>query len=275
VVHVSRTLSQLDTMGLVTCVNPEMRRRGRIYATTELGNRVVKELQNWRAATPPSGFPVGGPRSFQKGGRFHQRRVHGAVLERYLAFVRHKLGPGALGEILQEVGLGNTRVLDERWYPMEVFEGILKAIEKRWEGPPGKGCEEAAKYVARLLGSIRQQVVRAMSIEDLAERAPIVWNKEFNFGRLEVLVGKGWAVFSHHDWSPCPESCSVQLGAYSGILESISVPGSVVKTKCLRRGDDRCEYYVRWDQPVGAMKAEEGPLALPSASEGISPAPPA
>lgn len=41
--HVSRTLSQLNSKGLVRCINPE-ERKGRVYILTELGRKVLNRL---------------------------------------------------------------------------------------------------------------------------------------------------------------------------------------------------------------------------------------
>lgn len=41
--HVSRALSQLNSKGLVQCINPE-ERKGRVYILTELGRKVLNRL---------------------------------------------------------------------------------------------------------------------------------------------------------------------------------------------------------------------------------------
>lgn len=41
--HVSRALSQLNSKGLVRCINPE-ERKGRVYILTELGRKVLNRL---------------------------------------------------------------------------------------------------------------------------------------------------------------------------------------------------------------------------------------
>ncbi len=251
IVHVSRALSELEAEGLVECVNPEVRRRGRVYAITRGGEGVVKLLQSKRAGPTREGDaegPVG-----------HSRRIRGATLKRALDFIHLRLGNGAREEVLAEAGLREDQVVDDAWYPVDVYEAFLRGLDRRWPGKPGEGVVEAGKYTSQILASIRQQVFRAATLEELAERAPIVWNKELNFGRVEVLVGDGWAVFSHYDWYPFPELCRIFEGSYIGILEMNGVKGRVEETKCMRLGDDRCEYQVRWEAPNGSPSAGQLP----------------
>jgi len=44
--HVSRALSELEDHGLVVCLTPQ-RRRGRIYALTEKGQRLAEKLSRF------------------------------------------------------------------------------------------------------------------------------------------------------------------------------------------------------------------------------------
>lgn len=242
IVHVSRALGELEGEGLVECVNPEVRRRGRMYAITPGGEGIVQVLRSH--STPQEERDPG--RGGESGD--HGRRIRGATLKRYLDFARIKLGSEALAGILVDTGIDLSVLTDDGWYPVEMYQGVLAGLERRWNGMPGEGAMiEAGRYASKLLGTVRQQIVRAASLEELAERAPIVWNKEFNYGRLEVLVGRGWAVFSHYDWHPFPQLCRIFQGTYMGILELNGVPGKVEKTKCMSLGHDRCEYQVRWD----------------------------
>ncbi len=245
IVHVSRALSELEAEGLVECVNPEVRRRGRVYAITRGGEGVVKLLETKQGGPHKEGGP--------EGSVGHSRRIRGATLKRALDFIRLRLGNAAREEVLAEAGLREDQVVDDAWYPVDVYEAFLKGLDRRWPGKPGEGVVEAGKYTSQILGTIRQQVFRAATLEELAERAPIVWNKELNFGRVEVLVGDGWAVFSHYDWYPFPELCRIFEGSYSGILEMNGVKGRVEETKCMRLGHDRCEFQVRWEVPNGSL----------------------
>ncbi len=211
-----------------------------MYAITSGGQGIVRVLKTKMGGE-------GGQKGGGQDGSEHPRRIRGATLRRYLEFARLRMGSKALEGILADAGIEMAELNDDGWYPVGLYELVLRGLDRRWSGSPGEGLFEAGRYASKLLGTVRQQVVRAASLEELAERAPIVWNKEFNFGRLEVLVGRGWAVFTHYDWYPFPELCKILKGTYTGILELNGVPGRVEETKCMRLGNDRCEYQVSWD----------------------------
>jgi hypothetical protein len=85
-----------------------------------------------------------------------------------------------------------------------------------------------------------------MSLRALSERAPVVYAKEWNFGRLEVETTPRSADLRHFDWMPTPAMCAMFHGIYEGILHWRGIDGQVRKVRCVRAGDPCCEYHVTW-----------------------------
>ena len=94
--------------------------------------------------------------------------------------------------------------------------------------------------------TVREQLTKAIPLTALAERAPIVYAKEWNYGRLEVTTERRKIVFRHYDWMPTPAMCAMFHGIYEGGLIYRGVKGKVTKTQCVRTGSDHCEYRVEW-----------------------------
>src|SRR5437867_11222881 len=94
---------------------------------------------------------------------------------------------------------------------------------------------------------VREQLSRAIPLTALAERAPIVYAKEWNYGRLEVTAERRKIVFRHYDWMRTPAMCAMLHGIYEGGLLYRGVRGKVAKTRCVRTGCDHRAYReARW-----------------------------
>ncbi|MGI0148763.1 MAG: hypothetical protein ACREDF_04440, partial [Thermoplasmata archaeon] len=65
-------------------------------------------------------------------------------------------------------------------------------------------------------------------------------------GRLVVKTERRQATFCHFDWMPTASFCAMFHGTYEGVLRARGVSGTVAKTRCIRSGDDHCEYVARW-----------------------------
>jgi len=94
--------------------------------------------------------------------------------------------------------------------------------------------------------TVLEQLSKAIPLTALAERAPIVYAKEWNYGRLEVTTERRKIVFRHYDWMPTPAMCAMFHGIYEGGLTYRGAKGKVTKTRCVRNKDDHCEYLVEW-----------------------------
>ncbi len=237
--HVSRALKELRLRGLAECLTPEARARGRLYALTESGFSLVAYLEDSGARyRPTTGAPTA---TF---GFVTKFRASAIVLG--IAYLRTVHWAEAVRAALRRWTVNPDQLTERDWISITALDEFYEHVEAAFgDGTYGSIRDMFAHAVPRMPTVIRQIVVR-IPLRALAERAPIVYSQEFNYGRLEVHAERRQARFRHYDWSPSPAMCAMMQGTYEGILVGRRVQGTVTKVACVRAGDEYCEYLVEW-----------------------------
>lgn len=240
IAHVSRALRELRDRALVRCLNPETRGRGRLYVLTDGGVELLESLVESQRRFVP--LASKGPYA-----SWFVPKVRASTLVRFTASLRAERGEAPVREALQNWGLNMDEITEDTWLPVEAYQRFLEVMESQFgDGSYAFIRAQFAESVATF-PTVKEQILKAIPLEALAERATIVWQNEWNCGRLIVRVGRREAFFMHIDWMPTPALCAVFHGVYEGILRARGFPdGKVTKTRCVRNGDDRCEYHVTW-----------------------------
>ncbi|MBI4415681.1 MAG: winged helix-turn-helix transcriptional regulator [Euryarchaeota archaeon] len=236
--HVSRSLRQLSDRGLVECLTPDSKAKGRLYAITPSGASLIVFSRNSSARfAAPSRGPV--TLGFVP-------KLRGAFATRCIAWLRRTKGEPEVKKALSRWSVDPDQITEDTWLSMDAYDEFLELLENAFGDGSYDFVRELSSYAAPAISTIKEQILRVVSLERLADKAPEVWHKEWNYGRLEVKTGKRWALFFHYDWSPTPTMCALVQGTYEGILRVRGVKGTVTKTHCVRAGDGHCEWFVKW-----------------------------
>lgn len=235
--HVSRSLKELSTRDLAECLTPEAKSRGRVYGLTEKGLQLVAYFRTSRNRYIPL------PRSPALG---FVPKIRAALAMRMVDHVGSEKGPSALGRALRGWSISPADLREGDWLPVDAYDELLELLEAAFGDGTYEYVRNLSFHTVPKLGPVREQIMRAIPLETLAEAAPIVYSKEWNYGRLVVKTGRRWARFQHFDWSPTPAMCAMMQGTYEGVLHGRRVRGTVEKVKCVRAGDEGCEYLVKW-----------------------------
>lgn len=238
-VHVSRALREMRKRGLVECLNPEVKARGRLYALTSDGATVLGYMGHSKERfVPASGTGKAYPGFVPK--------IRGSSVRRFIAVLREMQGEASVIEALRTWSLDPAKIEEDTWLPVDAAAELLDLVERRF----GDGTYDFIRSVFResvaSFPTVKEQLARALPLEKLAEHAPAVYSKEWNFGRMEVEAHPRRTIMRHYDWLPTPAMCSMFLGIYEGILKSRGFPGRVANPRCVRRGDPCCEYVAEW-----------------------------
>jgi len=239
ITHVSRALREMGERGLVECLNPEAKARGRLYAVTEAGASLLAYFDSSsRRFVPASarGTPYLG----------FVPKIRGSSVLRFLEALREANGAAAVHDAIRNWTIDPRDIAEDAWLSVDACAELLELAESRF----GDGSYSCIRALFAAAGpsfpTIRGELARRLPLESLAERAPIVYAKEWNFGRLEVETGPRRAVFRHFDWMPTPAMCAMFHGIYEGVLRWRGFEGKVRKARCVRDGDPCCEYLVTW-----------------------------
>ncbi len=238
--HVSRALRELRERGLVECLTPATKGRGRLYALTEGGTGLLESLADSRKRFIPA---------TSKGlwGAGFVPRIRASSLKRFTASLRAARGDAAVQDALRAWGLDIDELTEDTWLPVDAYARFLDLMEARFGDGSYSFIRSQYRESVASFPTVKEQLLKVIPLEALAERASIVWAKEWNFGRLDVQAGRREAYFRHYDWMPTPAMCPMYHGVYEGILKARGFPDAkVTKTRCVRNGDECCEYHVTW-----------------------------
>lgn len=238
IAHVSRALGELKERGLVECLTPETKTRGRVYGVTGAGTALVATFRTSRHRYLPVSKRVGAAGFVPK--------IRGSFPARCISYLKAAKEEAQVRKALSSWSVNPDELTDETWLSVDAFDEFLELLEAAFGDGSYGFIRSLAVQTAPRMSSIKEQVLKAIPIEALAEAAPIVYNKEWNYGRLEVKSGRRWASFQHFDAAMTPGMCAMFQGVYEGILRARGMPGEVRKTRCIRTGDDHCEYLARW-----------------------------
>ncbi len=238
IVHVSRALRELRERGLTECLTPQTKARGRVYGITVNGSALIAFFRSSSHRYVPSGRG-----SLTTG---FVPKIRASLALRCMAYLLPTKGSAPTRAALLRWSVNADELTDEVWLSVDAYDEFFELLEASFGDGSYDFIRDLCFHAVPTMSAVKEQVLKVIPLEALAERAPIVYNKEWNYGRLEVRTGRRWAAFMHYDWQPTPPMCAMFHGTYEGVLHARRTRGSVKQTRCIRMGDDHCEYRVEW-----------------------------
>ena len=171
--------------------------------------------------------------------------LKGGVLKGYFDFIRAEHGPEAMEECQEHTRISSKDLVDREFYSTEKNIAILTWISDKYGMHE---LQKAGNYTAKNLGGLAH-IVRFANIKFFLRKAKENYEDTFSFGKVSVLtdeVGKSANVI-FKDCNVIEESCIAWLGAFEGFMEVTRTKGSVEKVKCQVKGDEYCEYRLKWE----------------------------
>jgi len=237
IAHVSRALRELSDRGLAVCLTPNVKARGRLYGLTDVGAGLLEAMRT--SADGVAVSSAGKRESFVP-------KIRASTVLRFLEYLRKVHGAKEVAAAVRDWSVDPSQLTEDTWLSVASSAEFLDLVERRFgDGSYGSIRRLFSEAVATF-PTVREQLSKALPLSILAETAPIVYGKEWNYGRLEVRTGRRRAEFRHYDWMPTPAMCAMFHGIYDGVLAARGISGKVTKTRCVRNGADHCEYVVEW-----------------------------
>ena len=229
--HASRALRELVDRGLVDCLTPELRGRGRLYAVTDSGKNIADSLNRDGRRAPMT--PM----------------VRGTHASAWFKALSRGFGLERARTVITDVGLDS--VVDSPhilWIPLRQQMSLLEEVERRFGDGSYQLVRDMAGEAVHHFPSVRRYIMRALPPRLLLELAPAAYLMEFNHGRLEVEVSDRAAHLNNYDWLSSPARCAAWHGSYEGLFALRKLEATIQKQKCVLRGDEYCGYFAEWDE---------------------------
>jgi uncharacterized protein (TIGR02265 family) len=172
-----------------------------------------------------------------------ERKVRGSVINGYLKFVEKTWGKEGLERCLVETNIKDLDIKDGGKYPNAMLVSVITWISKTY------GMEyvrKAGRHTVKNLGLLAY-IVRFTSIETMLGKAKTAYQEAYDFGEVSMKISGKHAIASMKGVSEIPENCEGWIGALEALLEITRTVGTVNHTKCQLKGDDRCEYEIKWE----------------------------
>jgi len=189
--------------------------------------------------------------------------VTASIPRAVVGYVRRALGPDAADDVVRAAGLSvdDPRLGDEPgWFRLSEVHALADAATAATGDPEvGRraGEEHLREDVARGLGDFLQAEgdpagALALAVSEAVRMVPA--------RRFEVVVREGnrfvvdaWPTGAADGHRFLCSTCAGYWGQLPGLFGAL---GTVVESRCLARGDDRCRLEVRWDEVATPSEAE-------------------
>ncbi len=244
--NVSRTISELLRHDIVYCVSPELR-KGRLYG---LAPESVMQLDFPEASL--DFLPEASKADLVQG---FAPQVRGEAMIAGVTATINLLGADAVVKLSRACGFSFFGIQREQWYSMENHHLLLYWLSELFEGGLNLCRQMGRRSIAHLPYLQNFIATRNLDVVALVERAPLVHNYYFNFGRFEVLPAKDGVEIRQFDMLATPPFCAARRGNYEGIMEARGYIVDVEERSCETRGDPYCTFRVR---ATGLRNAQQG-----------------
>src|SRR5437867_6516515 len=124
VVHVSRARRELSDRGLVECLTPEVKARGRLYGLTPDGAALLGELNGSRRYVTPT------VREAQREG--FVPKIRGSSVVRFLEYMKRTRGRAIVTEAISSWTVDQDKLTEDTWLSVDACARLLDLIEAKF-----------------------------------------------------------------------------------------------------------------------------------------------
>jgi hypothetical protein len=182
-------------------------------------------------------------------------KFKGTVFESTRMFTEKEFGPTAVDRVMSDLTEADRAVLTSvqaiGWYPVEPVLRYHRSLDKAFGNGDLALCVRAGRFSAGWsLNTVLKVFLRFKSPTWLIDRATRVWDRYHDTGRWVVTApAQNKFIGELHDFAVRDESfCARLRGWLAGAVELTGgTNATVVETKCVCRGADRCVFAVSWD----------------------------
>ncbi len=180
--------------------------------------------------------------------------VRGEAINSHRDFIIFKEGKEGLKRVeerLSDLGypVDFNKIEGYKMYPAALAILVVLVAKKEFNWPD-EMTKEHGTFNLKNSFILKMFLRHFVSLDKLCEIMPKFWNKEYNFGSIEVINNEGHneATIKVFDYDLHPINCIAFQGIAEEIIKYVVKTDEVLveETKCIHRGDDYHEYTIRW-----------------------------
>src|SRR5712691_2439809 len=115
IVHVSRALRELSDRGLVACLTPDVKARGRLYGLTEIGAGLLGQMM---VSLGRFSVPVA-PAKAKPAAEPFVPKIRGSSVVRFLDYLRKVRGTRAVADAIRDWSVDPAGLTEDTWLSVE------------------------------------------------------------------------------------------------------------------------------------------------------------
>ncbi len=181
--------------------------------------------------------------------------VKGLVLRARMDYIEKHFGEEALARVIEQLPPESRAVLDREimvssWYPLAALTDMAVALDRLHGRGDLATCREMGRNAAQMaLQGVHRSFAKENDPAFVLRMAPLLWGQYYDSGRSEVeSTGKNSAVTRIFEFEePHRAIC---LGVVGWMEAAIQIWGGLLshveETRCRVRGDECCEFMIRW-----------------------------
>lgn len=168
-------------------------------------------------------------------------------------FVSKELQPSQVQAVLSQLPPEQARyfsghLLAHEQVPLPLVNNFTRLAAKEKGEPVKKFAHRAGRYGAELgLKSVYKFIMMIMSIDAVLRKAPLMWSRVYDTGKMTVESGSNRAKIHIDDFLADPAGCSRITGWFEVIGERAGAKDMrVVHSRCKAEGGTECLWEFEW-----------------------------
>jgi predicted hydrocarbon binding protein len=187
-------------------------------------------------------------------------KVKGTKISSKLAFVKDKFGEEALSNVIASMLVSDQEILhfllDTGWYPIELYERVLRAICKVAAGGDMSIYSKIGEHSAEHNLNNAYRAFRSKDPIKLLENMVPMHSMLNDPGEMEVIKEQeGRCVIKVTKPRSTNIICRISRAFYQRVVELCGASNvRVLETKCSGRGDEFCQFDISWQKGEGDVR---------------------
>src|SRR3989442_5238149 len=113
-------------------------------------------------------------------------KIRGSSVLRFLEYLRKTRGRGIVADAIASWSVDSDQLTEDTWLSVDACAQLLEIVETKFGDGSYGYIRKLFSEAMSTFPTVREQLTKAIPLTALGERAPIVYAKEWNYGRLEV-----------------------------------------------------------------------------------------